>query len=202
VNSPSERAQEHETTWKLLPWYLNGTLTEEVAEAVREHLVRCVTCRAEAEEQETLRQHIASTDSRPERAPAAFADVMNRIDSDSTSAPHRGLWPAALRLAAVLVVALGIWSVNRPNEFDVLSTPEVCTGDLSIKFTPEATPKSIDEFLASQGLKVACEPSGDQLYKVQLVEPRGDETIGDFETLALGLEDRELVALALATQEP
>ena len=211
MNPPSESAHEHETTWSLLPWYLNGTLTDEEVESVREHLARCVSCRAEAEEQETLRQHIAATDSRPEHAPAAFAALEQRIDSQPASFGGRSLWSGALRLAAILAVAIGIWTATRPNEFVVLADPSACTGDLSIVFSQQATAHAIEQLLEREGLAISCgasltapgsdASSADRLYKVRLIEAESSTDRIGAEALATRLSDLEIVQLALAAND-
>ena len=45
--------------WALIPWYVNGTLTEEEAARVRARLASCERCRREVAEQSRLAQAIA-----------------------------------------------------------------------------------------------------------------------------------------------
>lgn len=188
MNVPHESSAEHDAVWNLLPWYLNGTLDEAEATRVREHIARCLACRDEAGEQEVIRANIADADSRPERAPAAFSMLMDRIDTtseedlagrDEAATTARATWPAALRLAAVLAVTASIWALTTVrngtpepsptnNEFTVLGDPSACVGDLSVVFDPAATDAAIRELLRSEGLEIACGPTPENLYKLRL----------------------------------
>lgn len=147
----------HDQAFPLLSWLANGTLTDEPARAVREHLSHCAECRAEYAAQVRLAQTMREDGSGDVLFPAeaSFQKLLGRIDGEPASpslvAPALGpTLPSAravrLRLlpgrtvrwlaAAVIVEALGlgfaVWALQTQSRaaasYVTLSTPAPAYG--------------------------------------------------------------------------
>ncbi len=67
---------------ELLPWYANGTLTEEERRRVETHLAQCERCRRELREIQKLRELVAlSVESVPEPSEELLTQTVERIHS-------------------------------------------------------------------------------------------------------------------------
>lgn len=99
---------------ELLPWYVNGSLDEAEHLQVEEHLGRCLVCRRQVEELETLRQAVQDTSGLHDTERPGEDGVARLLDALEIE-EHRGerrrapgrRWRAHWPLAAVLVIALG-----------------------------------------------------------------------------------------------
>lgn len=65
---------------ELLPWYANGTLTEEERAKVTAHLARCARCQRELRELQHIKELVAlSVERVPEPSEELFAQTIERI---------------------------------------------------------------------------------------------------------------------------
>lgn len=68
---------------ELLPWYANGTLTEEERMKVEAHLARCARCRRELQEIRQIKGLVAlSVEGVPEPTEELLAQTVERIRSE------------------------------------------------------------------------------------------------------------------------
>ena len=147
----------HEHAFALLSWLANGTLADEPARAVREHVSHCGECRQEYAAQVRLAQGMREDGSGDVLFPAeaSFQKLLGRIDGEPASpsvvAPSLGstlpsAHPVRLRLlpgrtvrwlaAAVIVEALGlgfaVWALQMQNRaaasYVTLSSPAPAYG--------------------------------------------------------------------------
>lgn len=95
-----------------LPEYIDGTLDDQTAEAVRSHLESCDECRRLHSE---MNSFLKFTDSFPEeKAPAGMKDEFMKMLEDEMPQKQRQvlLIPAWMKVAAMLVVALVTYSTG------------------------------------------------------------------------------------------
>lgn len=72
---------DHDEAFAMLPWHVNGSLTEAEDAQVRSHLEDCAACRQEIATLNSLKQAvITSNEAVPEPAPAMLASLLNRIE--------------------------------------------------------------------------------------------------------------------------
>ncbi len=119
----------HRHCWKLLPWYVNGTLETVERIEVEEHLEDCPDCRQEIEALGELRRQVhasqtlavtqAAAMESPTAASRGLRQVLDRIADDTNNRDannrnaNRSFWPAppvrwvlAAQMAAILVLTL------------------------------------------------------------------------------------------------
>jgi Putative zinc-finger len=135
----NRRERIHGRIWELLPWYVNGTLSERERERIEAHLADCLRCQ---EEERACRQTAAAIQTAGEMSPSPhpvqLQRMLARIDESEESArsarEERGGWarfgafvamrestPGRLRLALVaqaalilLLVGVLAWEQARP----------------------------------------------------------------------------------------
>lgn len=112
----SQQRALHREIWNLLPWHVNGTLSERQASRVEKHLAECAECRSEHTSQRALQQHLREEDSVVQTPHASLRKLMARIEQDDQA-------PAAVRgsgqsqrirwlVAAVVVQAVGLIALS------------------------------------------------------------------------------------------
>jgi hypothetical protein len=89
----------HQRVWELLPWYVNGSLSQRERERVETHLAGCRRCQEEERASRRTAETVKSAgEVAPTPHPVQFQRVLARIDEAEREAPARGgMWP---RLAA------------------------------------------------------------------------------------------------------
>jgi anti-sigma factor RsiW len=179
----------------LLPWYVNGTLTESEHRTVAAHLHECATCRAElgsiSEVRELTQAAFASSP-----VPARLhADVMSRVKAHAPRhlQPSRTLlqsladaltslrppqWAAALAVAIIVVQAgaLGWFALNWSPESQVRSRGvESSAPRIRVVFNPRATEGEVRAALTALGGRIVDGPSKEGAYLIEL--PRVEPTV-------------------------
>lgn len=103
---------EHHRIARLLPWYVNQSLSSDEAAAVSEHLGTCLTCRRDLTFLSKVRGDVQAAADLPATAEPGLASLLAKIDGRSR-APHRYrlvnaigwlMVPAALALTAVVLL--------------------------------------------------------------------------------------------------
>jgi len=109
----------HQFVQALLPWFARGSLQEDDAAMVREHLLHCAACRAELGAERSLQAALA--DCAEERAADTEAALgrMRALMANNPPAPQpaqgKGRWmPWALGLQSAAIAALLLVVVARP----------------------------------------------------------------------------------------
>ena len=178
---------------RLLPWWVNGTLSEADARRVAEHLEQCASCRDDATELGLLRQQLR-TPAQVEHAPhAGFQKLLARVDAAerndaiAPTAPQgaRGGRVAVRWLsAAVVVQALALATIGgsllwrRPavlplGEFRTLSTPRDEAAALRVVFAPTTTLAELQELLRANHLTLLAGPTEAGIVTLALHGPGG-----------------------------
>lgn len=120
MRDPSDRSDgnDHEKTWEILPWYVNGTLEGHEREFVARHILRCQSCADEVVRCESIATAVRSSEeTKRTSSPEHFARLMEQIERGSASAaPQRWRilvreWIEKIRLAFQETPSLFRWAL-------------------------------------------------------------------------------------------
>jgi len=117
--------QVHQELVELLPWYLNGTLSEEERRRLDGHLPRCAECRSQLEEWRNLATRLSEADAVPLPHPAGFRRLLERLAADGAPsggeedrgarrAARRWRWLSIAQAAAIVLLVWTARSTARP----------------------------------------------------------------------------------------
>jgi hypothetical protein len=98
----------HQGTIELLPWYTNGTLEQDEAALVEQHLADCAACRAELQSLRLL-QAAYVEEATDARADAALARLLPRLDGERSAGIGRSGRLDAADPARLLDRVRGAW---------------------------------------------------------------------------------------------
>ncbi len=71
----------HETATGLLPWYANGTLTDEERQRIENHVRGCVTCHLELRKERELHELVQSSPTVNLGPEEGFDKLSHRLDA-------------------------------------------------------------------------------------------------------------------------
>lgn len=172
----------HETTQKLLPWYVTGTLDPVEQRLVEDHLARCAECRAALEAERRLHDAVVAM---PPEVPGAWETLRDRaIASTPEAAPvRRSFFAAPGRLTAlaasqIAILGLGISIYDltvRPRQADyhALSAapePRAPTGNVIVIFRPDSREQAFRATLEAVSARLVDGPTAAGAY-VLAVDP-------------------------------
>ena len=177
----------HRSCWKLLPWYVNGTLEAGERAGIERHLEGCDACRQEVTSLEQLRGHVRNPrDTAPIGAPAmarGLRQALDRIDgAGSRFRPSPAVrWVLAGQAAAILVLVSLLVSPTAPEEpggYRTLSAPRATSesgeGIFRIVFSDNATEIELRQLLRSVNAEIVAGPSSVGAYTLRAGrEPAG-----------------------------
>jgi len=191
----------HEHASALLPWLANGTLTDEPARAVREHLSHCGACRSEYAAQVRLAQTMREDGSGDVLFPAdaSFQKLLGRIEDEpaptalsASASSSLSARPARLRLlpgrtvrwlaAAVIVEALGlgfaVWALQTQSRaaasYVTLSAPAPAYGSGSyvrVVFEPGVSLSDLQQLLGRIGARMVDGPTPAGVFTLGFSNP-------------------------------
>jgi hypothetical protein len=89
----AQKHRTHQQAWDLLPWYVNGTLTDHERRDIEAHLVTCRTCQAALEQCHALAEAVhADEDVTWSPAPDRVSRLLSRIDAAEARDPRASHW--------------------------------------------------------------------------------------------------------------
>lgn len=186
---------------RLLPWYVNGTLSTEDVTRVEAHLRTCTTCSADVERQTKL-QSLVRTPASVEYSPSAgLRKLMTRIDEFEREYPAaqpevlagRQRRPTPTRTvrwlaAAVVIQAIGLATIgasrfwpasgsgDAPLYHTLTSAPALPANAprIRIVFEPSMTLSQLRDLLWAHRLTIVSGPSESGIYTLALPS-QGDD---------------------------
>ncbi|HEV7613841.1 MAG TPA: zf-HC2 domain-containing protein [Steroidobacteraceae bacterium] len=173
---------------ELLPWYVNGTISEDERQRVDAHLIHCANCRHDLA-QDRLVYRGMNTDAAVEYMPAASLKRMqSRLDAVEAAAPAnvpsekpdrrpmhwQGLLVASI---AVMAVAISLLAANQwmqfrartlaPTYHTVTSPLPRAQGEvIRAVFSPAITLVEVQAILDSAGLRIVSGPTEAGVYSL------------------------------------
>ncbi|MEP5728186.1 MAG: zf-HC2 domain-containing protein [Sulfitobacter sp.] len=178
--------------WELIPWYVNGSMPAEEAEAFAQHLETCPDCHAEINRQHMLAKEVATTD--PFEVPLAqsWETLRSQITAESKArTPQRqSLWRffearkglAALIGSASLACLVLIVQVQNPSDdgFQTLTTtPDSDAPRIKFQVAPGTTDTALEQILAREGVTLASGPTKQGIYTAIVTTDKNAEAIAD-----------------------
>jgi hypothetical protein len=178
---------DHQATWEILPWYVNGTLNGGELERLELHLTNCVACRAELKYLRELGGAVHAAEDFPLAPAQGFSGVMARIEAaekrpffwgwrESLGRTPVGMrhFLAAQAAAILLLVGILAWPAGEAPSapYRTLSEDPVSQVDLRsrlhVVFDPETPERRIREILASMRAEIIAGPSAVGLYTLAI----------------------------------
>lgn len=188
MNRPDDPVARHRLTWDLIPWVVNGRVSDEERRDVDEHLQSCGDCREEYEFQSRLHGALQA-DGTVERDPQpALQRLWTRIDASARAEPAAsGIGETKLRprirtrylartlTAAVFVEAIGLaflgqalWRQAEPAAYRTLTTPTTSTQRPTIRavLAPTFTLGELHRLLGRLRLQIVDGPTEAGVYSL------------------------------------
>jgi anti-sigma factor RsiW len=180
----------HAEAWTLLPWLVNGRISDEDREWVAPHVDGCEECRRELEAQRAIAGQM-----RDEPLPQtlnverSFGKLWTRIEASEAALPANDTpsLPAERRgtsrtvrwlAAAVIVQAVGLatlglaaWNGGSGEIVTVTDPTPVASGDaaeIRLVFEPSTSVGTMNEVLERHGLKIVSGPGGAGVLTAEL----------------------------------
>ena len=173
----SLRPSEHDSVQKLLPWFVNGTLSGREAERVQSHLSECGECRDDLAFERKLAHGVATL---PLNADDGWNAMQLRMAQEAPqvreSGPVRLLrrrvpvgWAMVGSLAAsvaLAVVLTGVRPGSAPQQtYHTLgSAPADSRGQVVVLFKPDTTEQQMRIVLTAQGARLVDGPTAAGAY--------------------------------------
>lgn len=205
--SNSRSADNHDVVWKLIPWYVNGSLPPAEQQTVKRHSMTCPDCAAEIARQHGLAKQVAKIDPFEPPLSRSWEKLRAQIKADKRVRKPRfdawrwfdgfrgrmiltGAGAAACLMAAVLLVPV-------EDNFRTLTSDAPGPQD-TIKFqmAPDIDVERLKDILAKHGLTISAGPSETGVYTATVT---GDT---DLQTASKALMTAPEIMFAAPTQQP
>ncbi|MDO6590533.1 hypothetical protein DS901_18240 [Loktanella sp. D2R18] len=161
--------------WELIPWYVNGSLPQEQAEAVELHGETCPACAAEIGRQRTLAKDVVKVDpfevplSRSWETLRAQIEAENwamtpKVEKRRFAGLHGGIIAliGTVAVACLLVVAMPVQT-----DFDMLtSAPDTATDVIKLQLAPNMVQAQLEQVLSEFGSTLIAGPSENGVYTI------------------------------------
>jgi anti-sigma factor RsiW len=175
----------HEEALELLPWYVNGSLSEAEHADVERHVRTCLPCRVAMQEQHHLAALLKQQPTVPLSADGGFERLLAKIDG-TQQPPRSRFFPRAPRLARLVTIttlaasmALAAWLVtldrdsSREPTFVTATQPASDSVEIDIVFAAQVTEPDKQSLIREIG-SVMTEPSDVGRYRVRLTDEDAD----------------------------
>lgn len=183
-----ERERIHREVWSLIPWWINGTASDDARRLCERHLPECADCRDEHALQSRIHAGLVDDAAATSDAHAAFARLLGRIDAEPQAVADTGRLPrsaterwlpalvAAVVVQAVGLVALAAISVHRAPAtpaYTTLSATEASHAEATIRLVPAPTLSigALHDLLAQNGLRIIDGSAERPIYSLAATRP-------------------------------
>lgn len=176
----------HQAVQTLLPWYVTGRLDRAEVEAVEGHLAHCAHCQAELAWERKMLDAQAAPGSGGGDVEDGWLQLLHKIEPRGHAAPplasrpnrqgDKGRaaafwmlwlrWALGAQFAVIGVLAtLLIWPIEPAERYRALGTPgHAASGNVVVRFHPEATERDIRRVLNAAGAKLVDGPTVTDAY--------------------------------------
>ena len=179
----------HKHAWELIPWYVNGTISESRRDSLQLHLEQCSRCRDEVESQRALMQGMKTRQPVQAMPHASLQKLMARIDAEPAEQPATSARPPrALRwlTAAVVLQALIMGTLAAallrtrpeaaPAAYQTVSSPAGASGAASVRavFSPQMSLGELQALLERAHLRIVNGPTPEGVYTLATLDAGDD----------------------------
>jgi len=190
MNSPIPTTADHRDVWELLPWHINGRLSEPDRRRVEAHLQTCDACRGECAAQRQIYQVIAADTAVEQMPTAGLHKLRRRIERTEIAAPvdvvPERTRPAArrrLRAAAIAASAAAVavavsaalhWQTQRAPAYYTVTAAAAPQAGAVIRavFAPTLTLSELQSVLDDAHLKIVSGPTEAGVYSLAMSGPQ------------------------------
>jgi hypothetical protein len=174
----------HEEAFELLPWFVNGTLSETEHAGVDHHVHDCLPCRIALQEQAHLEKALKQQPIVPLSPEPAFDRLLDEIGAERRRArgssrslfAFSGVFPRNAVTAAVLIASLGVasWLATlgrdalQDSEFVTLTRQSTAVSELDIVFVDELSEPERDAIIGDIDGVVMEGPNDVGRYRVRI----------------------------------
>ena len=172
-HNPTEHTAHPE---ELLPWFVNGTLSDEGRHEVKQHLESCSQCQQEIALLQKMRAQVKEA---PIQSPGELGlnRLLNEVRHERAVTSVRtqsqsGWWRTGLAIAASLIIfiqaglLLDAWFLSKP--MVPLAGPQQHGAVLQVSFEPTATEAQIRAVITQVDAAFIDGPSSLGLYRIRL----------------------------------
>lgn len=177
----------HAAILSLMPWYVNGTLTDAEGAAFDAHLAICDHCAAACEQERTLARAVASETAAVPDAAIALAELeaghdferargwLPRLRSQwATQAPlMRGLalaQTAAIAVLAIMIIVIMNTASPLASYRTVSDTPSTSSASFAVVFDPQTPQAAITALLEQHHVQIIAGPNAGGAYTLAVEE--------------------------------
>ena len=168
---------QHRQVDGLLPWYVNGSLSEPELARVNEHLQVCERCRQELVWLRGLDAAYQSSDDQVDAAPA-FARLRQQLaPPHAAGTPRRWQsWVMVAQLALIAVLAtVALMQAQSGAEYRTLAASGSTlhpSGSLVVMFAPQTSVAAVGSLLRGLGARVIDGPTASNAYVLRVLPGR------------------------------
>lgn len=163
---------------RLLPFWVNGSLAEPEAQAVRRALGESPALREEEHILRVLRARVQAEESPVSPGAFGLARLNRALDAEATRrTPAARFWAGAgIAAAFVSGVAIGIFLLKSPpqqpegRDLYQQASGEAGPGQLTVVFEPTATQVEVEALLVQYDLRIVDGPSALGLYQLRAAD--------------------------------
>ena len=205
----------HNSMIELLPWYVNGTLSDDEHRAIEDHLGRCEECRESVEALSRVSHAIRNDSPAPLVPPLRAAALLDALEKPQRDSFLVSSWIPYAAAASIAILVATAWvnfrspatSVQPPAIFETATsadTAEAMGYVVEVTFEAGATPDTRDASLAAIGSAGPVSFVGEATYRMTLEPVPGSLTeleqhIDSIEALP-GIRSARVVAVQLPVE--
>jgi anti-sigma factor RsiW len=205
MSSERETQTMPEDMLELLPWYVNGTLTDKERERVERFLDQQPEYRTEVDLLRAARGQVQRTGDGNSPGSLGWKRLQRQIEQesgdDAKGADSPSWWRPAMAAALVVIVFQGVLLLQQQSTveplYQPLSGPEAPGARLQVSFVPSTGEQEIRTLLLELGLVVVDGPSASGIYRLKAV----DGTEGSLQAAEQALRQSSRVISHVAREE-
>jgi hypothetical protein len=174
---------DHNRTLELIPWYVNGSLSDDERLTIERHLRTCVPCRSALADEQRLRGLIREQAAIPHGPEHGVTDLLHRLNGNGPVRSGFGIARPFVYAAVAGVAVVAALVLVRPatetvgqhgGEFSTLTnTSDSAKDRIDIVFDEDVGSAEISAFIESLGGQLEAGPSELGRYTVSLPDEPG-----------------------------
>ena len=162
---------------ELLPWYVNGTLSNSEKAEVERHIGQCEQCRAEIEMLQIIRDVAKQSAEQAPPAELGWKRLARDIKKEKSSISKRAwLRPALAAAIAIIVLQSGLLAffITKPDTVQPLGQAEPGVV-LQLRFTPQTREQDMRKLLQKIDADFISGPGALDIYRVRVNVDEDDQ---------------------------